>query len=107
MPQTKQSKNEPYAEKITDEIIYVSNGYKSIKEGYYYKKDLLEKYNKLKASVEKNRTTARAIQILKDIAPNIAEKNKETIAKLLETSQKLQEKSQKALEEMDIILAGK
>lgn len=107
LPQTKQSKNEPYAEKITDEIIYVSNGYKSIKEGYYYKKDLLEKYNKLKASVEKNRTTARAIQILKDIAPNIAEKNKETIAKLLETSQKLQEKSQKALEEMDIILAGK
>lgn len=107
LPQIKQSKNEPYAEKITDEIIYVSNGYKSIKEGYYYKKDLIAKYNKLKASVEKNRTTARAIQILKDIAPNIAEKNKEKIAKLLETSQKLQSKSQKALEEMDVILAGK
>ena len=107
LPQIKQSKKEPYAEKITDEIIYVSNGYKSIKEGYFYKKDLLAKYNKLKSSVEKNRTTAKAIQILKDIAPNIAEKNKEKIAKLLETSQKLQEKSQKALEEMDVILAGK
>lgn len=101
------TKKEPYAEKITDEIIYVSKGYDTIKEGYYYKKDLLAKYNKLKESVEKNRTTARAIEILKDIAPNIAEKSKEKIAKLLETSLRLQIRGQKALGELDLILAGK
>lgn len=101
------TKKEPYAIKVTDEIIYVSKGYDTIKEGYYYKKDLLAKYNKLKESVEKNRTTARAIEILKDIAPNIAEKSKEKIAKLLETSLRLQIRGQKALGELDLILAGK
>lgn len=106
-PKISSSRKEQYAEKITEEIIYVSKGYNTIKEGYYYKKDLVAKSNKLKKSVEKNRITAKAIEILKDLTPNIAAKNKEKIAKLLETSQKLQEKSQKALEEMDIILAGK
>lgn len=106
-PKISSSRKEPYAEKITGEIIYVSKGYNTIKEGYYYKKDLVAKSNELKKSVEKNRITAKAIEILKDLTPNIAAKNKEKIAKLLETSQKLQEKSQKALEEMDIILAGK
>lgn len=106
-PKISSSRKEPYAEKITEEIIYVSKGYNTIKEGYYYKKDLVAKSNKLKKSVEKNRITAKAIEILKGLTPNIAAKNKEKIAKLLETSQKLQEKSQKALEEMDIILAGK
>ncbi|MDU4025765.1 MAG: lamin tail domain-containing protein [Anaerococcus sp.] len=101
------SRKEPYAEKITEEIIYVSKGYNTIKEGYYYKKDLVAKSNKLKKSVEKNRITAKAIEILKDLTPNIAAKNKEKIAKLLETSLKLQEKGQKTLQEIDLILAGK
>lgn len=101
------SRKEPYAEKITEEIIYVSKGYNTIKEGYYYKKDLVAKSNKLKKSVEKNRITAKAIEILKGLTPNIAAKNKEKIAKLLETSLKLQEKGQKTLQEIDLILAGK
>lgn len=106
-PKISSSRKEPYAEKITEEIIYVSKGYNTIKEGYYYKKDLVAKSNKLKKSVEKNRITAKAIEILKDLTPNIAAKNKEKIAKLLETSLKLQEKGQKTLQEIDLILAGK
>lgn len=106
-PKISSSRKEPYAEKITGEIIYVSKGYNTIKEGYYYKKDLVAKSNKLKKSVEKNRITAKAIEILKDLTPNIAAKNKEKIAKLLETSLKLQEKGQKTLQEIDLILAGK
>lgn len=106
-PKISSSRKEPYAEKITEEIIYVSKGYNTIKEGYYYKKDLVAKSNELKKSVEKNRITAKAIEILKDLTPNIAAKNKEKIAKLLETSLKLQEKGQKTLQEIDLILAGK
>ena len=106
-PKISSSRKEPYAEKITEEIIYVSKGYNTIKEGYYYKKDLVAKSNKLKKSVEKNRITAKAIEILKDLTPNIAAKNKEKIAKLLEISLKLQEKGQKTLQEIDLILAGK
>jgi len=106
-PKISSSRKEPYAEKITGEIIYVSKGYNTIKEGYYYKKDLVAKSNELKKSVEKNRITAKAIEILKDLTPNIAAKNKEKIAKLLETSLKLQEKGQKTLQEIDLILAGK
>lgn len=106
-PKISSSRKEPYAEKITEEIIYVSKGYNTIKEGYYYKKDLVAKSNELKKSVEKNRITAKAIEILKDLTPNIAAKNKEKITKLLETSLKLQEKGQKTLQEIDLILAGK
>lgn len=106
-PKISSSRKEPYAEKITEEIIYVSKGYNTIKEGYYYKKDLVAKSNKLKKSVEKNRITAKAIEILKGLTPNIAAKNKEKIAKLLEISLKLQEKGQKTLQEIDLILAGK
>lgn len=106
-PKISSSRKEPYAEKITEEIIYVSKGYNTIKEGYYYKKDLVAKSNELKKSVEKNRITAKAIEILKDLTPNIAAKNKEKIAKLLEISLKLQEKGQKTLQEIDLILAGK
>lgn len=106
-PKISSSRKEPYAEKITEEIIYVSKGYNTIKEGYYYKKDLVAKSNELKKSVEKNRITAKTIEILKDLTPNIAAKNKEKIAKLLETSLKLQEKGQKTLQEIDLILAGK
>lgn len=106
-PKISSSRKEPYAEKITEEIIYVSKGYNTIKEGYYYKKDLVAKSNELKKSVEKNRITAKAIEILKGLTPNIAAKNKEKIAKLLEISLKLQEKGQKTLQEIDLILAGK
>ena len=90
--------------KSKSDLIYVGKGYKSIKAGTYYRKDLEAKREKLKEALKKNEIQAQAAKFLLEYTPKTVEKIKGELEDLIKEAEKLQEQARVALREVDEIL---
>lgn len=86
------------------EDIIVGSSFTTIEAGTYKRSELKEKREQLQKSINKNKETVKAANLLTRTMPNFANANKEKLAKLISDSKTAQYKAQAAVNELDEIL---
>ena len=86
------------------EDIIVGSSFTTIEAGTYKRSELKEKREQLQKSINKNKETVKASNLLTRTMPNFANTNKEKLAKLISDSKTAQYKAQAAVNELDEIL---
>ena len=86
------------------EDIIVGSSFTTIEAGTYKRSELKEKREQLQKSIDKNKETVKAANLLTRTMPNFANTNKEKLAKLISDSKIAQYKAQAAVNELDEIL---
>lgn len=86
------------------EEIIVGSSFTTIEAGTYKRSELKEKREQLQKSINKNKETVKAANLLTRTMPNFANTNKEKLAKLISDSKTAQYKAQAAINELDEIL---
>ena len=86
------------------EDIIVGSSFTTIEAGTYKRSELKEKREQLQKSINKNKESVKAANLLTRTMPNFANTNKEKLAKLISDSKTAQYKAQAAVNELDEIL---
>lgn len=86
------------------EDIIVGSSFTTIEAGTYKRSELKEKREQLQNSINKNKETVKAANLLTRTMPNFANTNKEKLEKLISDSKTAQYKAQAAVNELDEIL---
>lgn len=86
------------------EDIIVGSSFTTIEAGTYKRSELKEKREQLQKSIDKNKETVKAANLLTRTMPNFANTNKEKLEKLISDSKATQYKAQAAVNELDEIL---
>lgn len=86
------------------ENIIVGSSFTTIGAGTYKRSELKEKREQLQKSIDKNKETVKAANLLTRTMPNFANANKEKLEKLISDSKTAQYKAQAVVNELDEIL---
>ena len=86
------------------EDIIVGSSFTTIEAGTYKRSELKEKREQLQKSINKNKESVKAANLLTRTMPNFANANKEKLEKLISDSKTAQYKAQAAVNELDEIL---
>ena len=86
------------------EDIIVGSSFTTIEAGTYKRSELKEKREQLQKSIDNNKETVKAANLLTRTMPNFANTNKEKLEKLISDSKTAQYKAQAAVNELDEIL---
>lgn len=98
---------DPIKENTTskEDTIIVAQSFRYIKKGSYKVSDLKAKRDRLEKSIDANKATVRAIQLLEELAPRTVAKNRSKVDKLLKESQRLLKEANYALDEYNYLLS--
>lgn len=98
---------DPIKENTTskEDTIIVAQSFRYIKKGSYKVSDLKAKRDRLEKSIDANKATVRAIQLLEELAPRTVAKNRSKVDKLLKESQRLLKEASYALDEYNYLLS--
>lgn len=98
---------DPIKENTTskEDTIIVTQSFRYIKKGSYKVSDLKAKRDRLEKSIDANKATVRAIQLLEELAPRTVAKNRSKVDKLLKESQRLLKEASYALDEYNYLLS--
>lgn len=98
---------DPIKENTTSKeaTIIVAQSFRYIKKGSYKVSDLKAKRDRLEKSIDANKATVRAIQLLEELAPRTVAKNRSKVDKLLKESQRLLKEANYALSEYNYLLS--
>ena len=98
---------DPIKENTTskEDTIIVAQSFRYIKKGSYKVSDLKAKRDRLEKSIDANKVTVRAIQLLEELAPRTVAKNRSKVDKLLKESQRLLKEANYALSEYNYLLS--
>ncbi|WP_394264687.1 hypothetical protein [Anaerococcus octavius] len=98
---------DPIKENTTskEDTIIVAQSFRYIKKGSYKVSDLKAKRDRLEKSIDANKATVRAIQLLEELVPRTVAKNRSKVDKLLKESQRLLKEANYALSEYNYLLS--